>query len=341
MKFKKFVLIFIITLLIFSGVLLLLEKGHAYLRVNSPVEKVNLIIESWIPFSAVEFGLNAFDAKDYKHIYITGLSEEIDTNTIQKFRKQKTLNKTNAIFLESNGAIYLSELALQKLAKTHKFNNISIFAHGYSSYNIKTFFTVAFKDSVIGSSFASTNIEKYSLEGNFTTSQLRYFNLYYGNEPSWRGTRNLNIDSVAFDKITLKTWSDFVIVPDKDLPNKQRNYPFYSQSQFLKTYIPALGYSIGITTVDTLYTGRNKTRAMAHKFALYSEKQRILCDTFNIMSYYLHSRRSDITYRYFLTKARIGTICYYETLGLRQNFFRNAYLITEESTSIFINKFYK
>ncbi len=323
--------------------MLFLNVAKDFLKRNFEVEKRNLIIESWLPQNSLEIGLNIYHSKDYNKMYIVGLQEKYDTATIQERQQNVKFNRIPTLF--SNGAVYFTKKALDNLKNyQNTYSQIIIYAQGDSSYHNKAFFTVAFYDSIIGFDRVKTRIcDTYVYNGRFASDKFRGFNIYFGNNMQMRNTiRSLQIDSIKVDALVFKYKSDFTVIYDKELKFGYANYPFISRSEYLNIYLGQYFFKDknAIVSIDTLYTGRNKTRAMAKKFASYIKEAHFEADTFNILTYDMHTRRSLITYRLMLPDTRIGTISIKNRKPIYLSIFSDTYIIFNESASILLNYFY-
>ena len=307
---RKFFIFFILFL---SIIILLAFSANNYLIVNKPVKSNDLIIEGWLPQYSIETFFNNSNISKYERIYITGIAGIQDTSYInnRKIKYEKRVKKiVSSKKLITNGTIYLTNFALNKLTKKEQFKTIVVYAYGDTALNKSAHYFVSISDSIIGETFSKTYNSPFIIKGNFYNTKLRFFNIFYDNDLSLsESDRNLIVDSVAFDNIVLKNKADFYSISENTLPNGKRNFPFHSNALYTKAYIKALGFKGKIITIDTLYTDRNKTWATAKQFAKFHKLEYSNGESINVLSFNYHSRRSYLTYKHVLPNANIGIIC--------------------------------
>ncbi|MBK8808441.1 MAG: hypothetical protein IPO21_18145 [Bacteroidales bacterium] len=196
-------------------------------------------------------------------------------------------------------------------------------------------------DTVLFQKFSSKKTNRYTIEGKFSKVNLKFLNIYYGNDLYFNDQdRNLFIDSLKIGSFVLCKKSILSLFPDHALDQCRRNYPFRSNGAYLQAYLKSLGYLNKGTVVDTMYCGRNQTLYMAKHITQHVVKE----DTkYNILSYFLHSRRTKITYSRFISTDNLGIYALgdiskpFETWHKTKETIR---FVIDEWFSIFIGFFY-
>ncbi len=326
MKRKGF---FVIKLLLFLFCILVFIVASSYfLNITRPLKTTNLIVEGWLPFFVFEVKSNRESLKQYSQVYFSGQTEKFDSSLIKR-KRQSNINFGKRLI--TNGAIYLSDSGLYKLSGSHQVRTITVFSHGDSAFYRFPYIFISIKDSIIGSSWTDKLTTSIKIKDCFRVGELNYFSLYYGNDLRYgRNDRNLYLDSILFDSVSLKSKNDFICVNDNELSNCHNNYPFQSTAHFLKSYLGILGFNNNIVILDTLFCSRNKTLAMA-KHVFTSLKQKDLQNQhFNVLSYSLHARRSFMVYSSFF-KNKTGIISFQDIKAPTSSIYK----LTEYTSTVF------
>jgi hypothetical protein len=334
---KLFLKIFIALIFI----ILFIVLGGKILSINKPIATNQLIVEGWIPFYVLELDENRRIFDSYKEIYFSGLSGTFDTLAIQG-RRDCAMRCRKQLY--SNGAIYLSKNGLLKIPDHQVIKKISIYSHCDFAFYRNAHFFVSLGDSLIGQTFSTPRTQALEISGTFTARELNFFTLYYGNDLEYDGIdRNLYIDSVMFDTISLVQENDFMAMEDFTIPACQRNFPFRSNAAFLQAYIEVLGVKNNTVVIDTLFCNRNKTFAQAKKVFIELKSKSLQSEKYNILSFGLHARRSYKVYRSFFPKENIGIIDLQDINSPTSSYQKEVeYLATmlDEYASIIGNYFY-
>jgi hypothetical protein len=322
--------------------LLFIVISGKILSVNKAIATDKLIIEGWIPFYTLEADANREILSNYDEIYFSGLSGKFDTATIQNLRDGQ-LNCGNDLF--SNGSIYLSKKGLLKLSDIPDVKKIIIYSHDDFAFYKDAHFFVSLKDSLIGQSYSCARSETFEINGSFAVKNLGFFTIYYGNDLEYKGLdRNLYIDSVKFDNVSLTQSDDFMAIGDNEIHHCERNFPFRSNGAFLQAYLKVLGVKTNSLVIDTIFCNRNGTLAMAKGVFNGLKSKSLQNEKYNILSYNLHARRSYKVYHNLFPRENIGIIALHDINSPTSSFKKGAeYLATiiDEYASILGNYFYQ
>lgn len=283
-----------ISLIAFSFlVLLMLVFARQALSKHHPGQAQVLIVEGWLPAYAVEAIAEQLHPENYEKIIITGMAfpESIPIHRIPGAASSKT------IFLPIGGVL-MNAAAIKTIFQLDKLHTLTIFAHGSEAAGKYAHYSVFINDSLIGGSYACSGKSApvvYPLA--IDARKIKTIFIYFDNDKKINDEdRNLWIDSVCLDKKTFAGNKDFHKVGEKDIHTHYLG--FRSESLRSATLLKTLGVNNEIIILDTLYTGRNRTRAYAVNCRKWMTKHyRNQNIPVNIVSIDYHSRRTYNTYK--------------------------------------------
>jgi len=294
-------LILIIALFTFNNTLLTKHK---------PIDAKILVIEGWLPVTELENLQKLTDLNKYQEIIIAGLSH----HTYSLDNLNKHYNNIKSVRLPAtlyhNGILYLNSERLNELAMPDSIIRLTIFASGSEAISRSAYFSVFINSTYIGGGFTGKETAPFTYSISQNLYPIKSIGIHYGNDITLgKIDRNLSIDSVILNKVTLK--NEFYLAYTNTLGIKYLFFPFISSSEYDAVYLKSLGITQDLTVLDTLYDGRNRTYIEALKLRSYLEQKYKSIPSINLVSIDGHSRRSFISYQTALgRKASIGIISF-------------------------------
>lgn len=338
---KKKILVTVTLLIIIFLIPVLLTK-RGFFVINNPINSNKLLIEGWLSTNMLDNP--PFEYKDYDTIFISGLRRVPNWNKLLTYKERFNNNETwgDSYYMPSDGFIFLRNIA-EKIPDS-TITRVDVIAKGTSALGISAHFYLSIKDSLIGQSFAGNDFDTIHFNVHLKKHQLGLLNIFFDNDLLTKTEDiNLVIKGIIINNVSFLTKNgELTFIPSHyegeifDL--------FASNSLELKAYLETyIKPTATIIAVDSVYNGRNKTRAEAKAFLSYLIKHKIALKSLNIYTQDFHSRRTNLAYRQVLGSAvQIGTFansCPNCTPSQKYSFVYNLLQTYDEFISWFITLF--
>ncbi len=333
---KKRIFIVISVLFVLSIILyLLLKFGESVLSKNRPVNANILIIEGWLPVDELELIPEYVNVPSYETVIITGLSYI----KYEPKLHNSLFEKSRDIEIASGGAC-LKQNAIARVQNYDTVKSIKVYSHGTKALGRFPHFLIYINDSVVGAGYTtSEDKDPVVFKLNYPAGNFKKFLIYFDNDvENLDADRNLYIDSVTINRQSFAGSNYFARMDDFDA-NSYINVK--SESQRTANFLKYLGLNKPFRILDTMYLGRNRTRAFAVKCTRWIDKTyKGKPYSINIVSLDLHSKRTYYTYKSLEKQKEIGIISlpYTEDIKFVKGSALNAKIyILKEYVSLLLN----
>lgn len=299
-KTKKKIIVAWALLSIISGIVLFFfltgEKLPQFLSETRKVDANLLIVEGWLPDSAIKMAYNEFKNNNYDLIITTGLKyHDIDF-----------------CMVASNGfLIFYPELdtITNNRLRNHK---IEVLAHSKMGGDYCSHFNFYVNDSLIADFYADELERKYMITWEGSLTEIDSLVIHFDNDMvDDYGDRNLYIKEIIID--------DEIIIPYQfnsecdigQLDGKERIInDFESHAEIARNKLVTFGLdSASVVAVPGKRVKMNRTLTSALAFKDWLKTSPIEVKAINIISLGMHSRRTSMTFNKILGKSyNIGII---------------------------------
>ncbi|MCD4698727.1 MAG: hypothetical protein K8S16_21050 [Bacteroidales bacterium] len=335
----KIKLVFIFSTIIV--VIAFLVWTHNFLSFHKPVNTNHYLIESWVSPYEVEEAVSNFRNNPDVLFYIVG--KKYDEDTIPKETlSMNRLSLEGSIRLLANASIIFRP-NYRLLVPGQDSIQIIIRAKGTKARNLNAHVIVAINGKFTVSFFTANDFRDH-IFSVASSEKIEMLTISFNNDLHTKTEdRNLEIASIIIDNQNLLNGPYFTT---KEISS--RNTGFTSSAYLLANYLHDLGIKKNrIVSIEFEESLKNQTLAGAKAFKSILERDKP--PSINLISAGIHSRRTYITYRYFLGSEMEVGIIYYKPIGYKEtNWYKNPYgylELLEEMASYLINyahlKFYK
>ena len=300
---KRTIIIIPLILLIILGCFLLLHFGEKILSKNYPVKANILIIEGWLPVSNLEMMSQYLDISKYETVIVTGLAYTFHEDVLHNSMFEKSRDIEIA-----NGGAYLKDNALSQIHGDDTVKSIKIFSHGTKALGKFPHYLIYLNDSIVGAA-QTTEVNKIPavFNINYPSHKLHKLLIYFDNDVETNNEdRNLWIDSIIINSKSYAGSKYFARVDDYEA---KKFINITSDSRKTGIFLTYLGIKKPVIILDTMYLGRNRTRAFAVKCKKWIDKTyKNKPYSINIVSLNYHSKRTYYTYKSLEKGIDIGVI---------------------------------
>lgn len=293
--FKRTLKIISVGLLITVSAVALFFTISGFLSKTEKVKANILLVEGWLPPSAIKMAFTEFSNNDYDFIITTGLKKSFD-----------------GCLLAMNGTLifYPKEKLRQYNEITE--NTIEISAFSELDGENAACFSLFVNDSLLGSFTATKKEKKYSATWTgapiaIDSIMVRFFNDKIGDF----GDRNLYVRNVTINKsIIIPTLNNSVYDRGKPGGKNRIKNTANSNAEFAKEALLSLGIDSGsILAVPAKRVKRNRTLTSALAARDWLNSTNIKVSGINIISAGTHARRTWMTFNKVLGKSyNIGIV---------------------------------
>lgn len=278
-----------IGLILVLTVLLILSRP--LLSLNKPKKASVLIIEGWLPTCALEQMASMVHINDYDHVLITGMRYPSSSGITEK--KQKNFK---SLFLGIGGA-WIKHNTIKNLQKLDTIKTFQVYARGTEAAGRFAHYSVFINDSLVGESYTQNKSSGTTINLHFPAIKIHSILIYFDNDLVANDQdRNLWIDSICVNKLCLKGNDPLQRLGETEI--RKHFLGFRSESSRAAFFLKSIEINKGLVVLDTLYTGRNRTRAYARLCKIWllnhNAGKRV---AINIVSFDYHSRRTYQTYK--------------------------------------------
>jgi len=285
--FRRIITIAVLTVVLVSALFLwrpAFNSAHRFLSKTQKVKANLLVVEGWLPQSALQLAGKEFLNKGYDLIITTGIkSKDLDYSTIS-----------------SNGYLIFYPHLKSFLDNDPGPHTIEVVAHSKMNGKYEAHFNFFVNDSLISDFKADKQVRKYGISWQGPLKDIDSIMIQFDND-LWDkyGDRNLYVKEIVIDNKTIIPYQFNSVLDMSSLDGKERiSNNFDSNAELCRNRLIAYGIDSNLIIAlpaKRVIINRTLTSVLAFREWLNSTDKHVT--GINVISLGVHSRRSWIIYK--------------------------------------------